>query len=514
MASPRSRLSALSEQQTLLSKRFETLMAAPTAGGRERHAQIYGECVARQEQQLASTRSALEALEATCMQAALAPVPAVYVPAVPMSLLPPEVLGSIAVLAGRASRLANSALRFAHDSCVTTLKNATLVGREQFRTLEQAVLRCPKLETIFVVSDWNGGAEWRDGAAAAEAADIAAVLVAAGARCTQLRSLRLGVCEASGVVAPALAQLTTLRSVTLCVGGDAAADDGVAIALALRSLCGLTELRVCQTTDAPVGAVDAMRALLTSLTTQSTLTLQSLAVVNLEYADFQTRLAPALRQMAQLRQLALHRCHISGSTIPALAEALGRQTSLQHLDLGNDPGWPEWESASNNRNSLDDFYVVPAVLPGLSAALAGLRDLRSLRLQSCGVDTGVASTLAVALRQLTRLTLLDLSGNRKLRYGLGDLPAALAAAQEGGGSPEEGGGGGELRELRLDDCELDGSSAVAIADVLPALARLERLWLLGNTLGGKGAAALTRAASDQGRVTIRMARAWVRLYPL
>ena len=106
MAAPRSRLSALSEQQTLLSKRFETLMAVNAAGEhqRQRHAQSYEECVARQEQQLASTRSALEAFEATCME----------VPAVPMSLLPPEVLGSIAALAGHASRLANSALRFAH----------------------------------------------------------------------------------------------------------------------------------------------------------------------------------------------------------------------------------------------------------------------------------------------------------------------------------------------------------------------------------------------------------------
>lgn len=169
----------------------------------------------------------------------------------------------------------------------------------------------------------------------------------------------------------------------------------------------------------------------------------------------------------------------------ALTHALASLPHLTHLHLGT----KDCGSGGAVRAHGGSFATVQrqrAQSVALLAALAPLTRLRSLRL--CGVLSAAAGVeeshvLAASLRQLRRLTRLDLSGNVISLGALRTLAPVLAVV------------GGLLR-LELRDCGIEDDGMRALARAVSALRELRRLDVRGSSLGVTGVACLVAAAAE------------------
>ena len=284
----------------------------------------------------------------------------------------------------------------------------------------------------------------------------------------------------------ALACLVGLQSLRLKIDvGDCFDDDGhergvesthaallaANLAPALRCMNRLTRLELLSIPMAALAQALAAPA--------DASLLRSLKVAYAPPAAFETRLAPALLQRRlSLTSLSLVQCSISGpSAEAALAAVLGHMPGLLHLNIGNAKDGEKITTAIDHdwNNILRDSV-------GLAAALRGLPDLVSLEMDGCGCEIGDSEVLA-ALANLTRLQVLNMSSNE-----LGDVPVVARMTN--------------LRDLRMDWCDITDVGALKLALVLPDLGRLERLDIYNNEIGAGGAAVVVFAAAKHATMKI------------
>ena len=232
--------------------------------------------------------------------------------------------------------------------------------------------------------------------------------------------------------------------------------------------------------------------------------LTSLQTLSMERIPLGAALAPVLQQLTGLQSLTLRSdVLLDAPGVYAVATTLPQLAGLTSLDLGGNDLCP----------------VGTQGFAGLAPSLSQLSGLRSLMLNSCGLDDRDAPALAAVISQmpglrslnlgsnilgeecaealvpslvaLTALQNLDLSKNFLCDNGIVALSPALATMTA-------------LKVLNLRDNEIFGSGAAALGTALVAMTALQSLDLLQNRISNQGIAELVPALLLTGLTQFRL----------
>ncbi|KAL4631075.1 leucine-rich repeat-containing protein 31, partial [Arapaima gigas] len=155
-----------------------------------------------------------------------------------------------------------------------------------------------------------------------------------------------------------------------------------------------------------------------------------------------------LQHVCKLRVLRLSSCRLTAQDLEALGGALQELSLLEVLDLS-------WNSSIGGH------------LQYLTGYLQYCSRVKALHLVDCGLTAADAKALGKALCWLTGLELLDVSTNRLLAEGLGELTPQLKNVQG-------------LQVLRLQACGLTPESLDMLSEVFQFLPALQELDLSSN----------------------------------
>jgi Ran GTPase-activating protein (RanGAP) involved in mRNA processing and transport len=203
-----------------------------------------------------------------------------------------------------------------------------------------------------------------------------------------------------------------------------------------------------------------------------------------------------------MKRIALERLEVSCCSLPddgmaTLAAGLGHSRSLQHLNVSNNKfsaaGAAALAAAIGACPALTSLNVSNRVVAGKSIGDAGLAALapallnvRTLKLNYCGLTLQCAAALAGLIRDSRALESLHVSMNQLGARGVAVLAAALQPSVS-------------LRTLHAQGCDAGADGVIALADALRRGWRASDLRLdLDPSIGDSGALALAAALEQLG----------------
>jgi len=169
-------------------------------------------------------------------------------------------------------------------------------------------------------------------------------------------------------------------------------------------------------------------------------------------------LASILRDSQTLTKLDLRSNGINASYLQDIALALKYNTTLQHLDLSNNPLFHRLQGNVLTENIIG--------FPGLGEALRVNHTLRTLNVGGCAVDASLTGFIN-DIQFNNGLTSLDLSGNTLSHLEVHNLCVMLTAKRT-------------LTDLSMNSCGMEHESIVQLAEILQTQTSLTKLDISQN----------------------------------